>query len=690
MRGRIDGVFDGILRGWAWDPARPGHRLTVSIMIDGEQVAPLAAALPRADLEQAGMGDGRHGLEFPLPLRFQDSAAHEIALATWSYDSLVRLDVATPHVPRRLHMLRGRLEGVARGRLRGWAWDQARPEAAVALELWHEGAVRARLLADRYRPELAHGGIGGGAHGFELELAGLAPEGAELELRSAPEFGDWTLGRLLVPAALPPAGPPPPRHFLDEARQAEAGQDHASAARILDHGLRLHPGDFELLVLRARVHLALQQWETAEAAARQALALQPDHPVPTVLLARLTGALERHAEAAAFWSRIGPQDSAWRERLTRRPQHLAAQGRAAEAVAELALAARHRPEDPALARALADATGALGAEGAARAHLRRMVELTPGDQAAALRLASLDRRLADPAAASLASPLVNPALRSWLGPVIGVVEGEVLAAPGLILRGAGLRFSAAAPRELRPGELPAYGLRLEVATGTAEVEFALEPAPRNRGVLRMALELEGEAEVPVTLLLRCPHEADRALLEVRADGRPRLLRFDLPPGEEGALVLRLEGPGGLVAHPPRPLSPIESPRASVPGFEAPELAGRLPLPPPRARGADSLAEPGLPFTTIEVVAPPPALPETLRAVLAATSPFECVLIHEPPDIDDPRIRILPRGAQPAEGWVARVESPPGGGPGWLAALHRQAATAGAASAPGVRLEWRAT
>ena len=43
MRGRIDGVFEGVLRGWAWDPARPGHRLTPRLLVDGELLATLTA-----------------------------------------------------------------------------------------------------------------------------------------------------------------------------------------------------------------------------------------------------------------------------------------------------------------------------------------------------------------------------------------------------------------------------------------------------------------------------------------------------------------------------------------------------------------------------------------------------------------------------------------------------------------------
>lgn len=699
MRGRIDGVFEGVLRGWAWDPARPGHRLALRLLVEGELVATLTAALPRADLEQAGMGDGGHGLELALPLRFQDGAPHEIALEAWWHDRPIRLDTATPRIPRRLHMLRGRLEGIARGRLRGWAWDQSRPDSAVALELWHDGEVLARPLADRHRAELAHGGIGRGAHGFEIDLAGLVREGAELELRCAPEFGDWSLGRVVVPGGMAAdPGPLPRRHFLDEARQAEARQDPAAAARILEHGLRLHPGDFDLLVLRTQVLLALQQWEAAEEAAWQALALRPGHAGPTMLLGRLAGALGRHAEAAEHWSRIAPQDSAWRERLQRRPRHLAALGRTAEVLAELALAARHRPEDPVLAKALADAAEALGAGGAARAHLRRLVELSPGDRAASARLASLDRRLAGEGPESLASPLVNPALRNWLGPVAGVVEGEAWVAAGLVLRGQGLRFAAAAPRALRPGELPAYGLRLDMEESGAEAEFALEPVTSG---LRMGLELQGTPDMAATLLLRREGEADRLLLETRAEARPRLLRFDLPPVPDGALVLRLEGPGALVVHPPRPLSRLRAVLVvandlAAPTFETPGLAGRL-APPPRrtpcptprpASRTELLAEIGLPFTTIEIAPAAPA--GTLHAVLDATSaPFECLLMEGGAAVADPRIRLVPEGAAPAEGWVARVEAPPRGGPGWLSALHREAAATGAASAPGVRLEWRA-
>jgi hypothetical protein len=67
-RGMLDLVSeDGWVEGWAWHPAAPEHRVTVEILVDGEVVGSTLAALHRADLAAAGIGDGNYGFSFALP-----------------------------------------------------------------------------------------------------------------------------------------------------------------------------------------------------------------------------------------------------------------------------------------------------------------------------------------------------------------------------------------------------------------------------------------------------------------------------------------------------------------------------------------------------------------------------------------------------------------------------------------------
>ena len=70
--------------------------------------------------------------------------------------------------------LRGRLDGVADGRIWGWAQDEEHPEAPVALEIMVGGRVAYEVLASAYRPDLAEARIGSGRHAFALPWAGSA------------------------------------------------------------------------------------------------------------------------------------------------------------------------------------------------------------------------------------------------------------------------------------------------------------------------------------------------------------------------------------------------------------------------------------------------------------------------------------------------------------------------------------
>ena len=66
--------------------------------------------------------------------------------------------------------LRGNVDTLAGGRLHGWAQHAARPEVPVCLEVLLDGAVIARTLANRYRADLWHAGLGSGCHAFEVAL----------------------------------------------------------------------------------------------------------------------------------------------------------------------------------------------------------------------------------------------------------------------------------------------------------------------------------------------------------------------------------------------------------------------------------------------------------------------------------------------------------------------------------------
>jgi hypothetical protein len=71
--------------------------------------------------------------------------------------------------------LTGYIDAVANNRVYGWAWDPRRPEARIAIRLVVADDIVAAVLADQPREDLVKGGIGDGAHAFEIEIPENAP-----------------------------------------------------------------------------------------------------------------------------------------------------------------------------------------------------------------------------------------------------------------------------------------------------------------------------------------------------------------------------------------------------------------------------------------------------------------------------------------------------------------------------------
>ena len=67
LTGHIDQADRFSLTGWAMDPARPDEPVALELVLDGTVVGSFAADRHRPDLEQAGLGDGRHAFQVQIP-----------------------------------------------------------------------------------------------------------------------------------------------------------------------------------------------------------------------------------------------------------------------------------------------------------------------------------------------------------------------------------------------------------------------------------------------------------------------------------------------------------------------------------------------------------------------------------------------------------------------------------------------
>ena len=82
--GPLEGYFDGLdghtFSGWAFDPAHPDTPVVLELLDGDGLMARLIANRFRADLEAAGIGDGRHGFELKLARALSPAARHELRI----------------------------------------------------------------------------------------------------------------------------------------------------------------------------------------------------------------------------------------------------------------------------------------------------------------------------------------------------------------------------------------------------------------------------------------------------------------------------------------------------------------------------------------------------------------------------------------------------------------------------------
>ena len=87
LHGNLDLVQRTRIAGWAADPASPETRVVLVVLANGAQIGRVVAGSYRPDLEEAGIGDGRHAFDLVVPDGLAADVRHEIEVrreADWS------------------------------------------------------------------------------------------------------------------------------------------------------------------------------------------------------------------------------------------------------------------------------------------------------------------------------------------------------------------------------------------------------------------------------------------------------------------------------------------------------------------------------------------------------------------------------------------------------------------------------
>ncbi len=152
------------LAGWAWNPAQPDTPISVDLYAGATRVATVLANTYRADLKQAGVGNGNHSFFYPTPAALMTGTAQTVTLKVGGTATVVGTRSVTCQTP----VLGGFFDSIDCNQLAGWAWDRNQPNAPIAVDIYDGTTLIATVLAGNFRQDLLNAGYGNGYHGFTL------------------------------------------------------------------------------------------------------------------------------------------------------------------------------------------------------------------------------------------------------------------------------------------------------------------------------------------------------------------------------------------------------------------------------------------------------------------------------------------------------------------------------------------
>lgn len=588
MRGRIDGISQNALRGWAWDPSRPHERLTVRFRIDGQAFDVVVANLSRRDLKAAGIGDGAHGIRWSLPPALTAGGTREVVLEAVNSDGEIStLDCRAVSFDTFGGSLDGRIEGFRGGRCFGWAWDSLKPTQRVTVRAHWNGDIVAVATADLPRGDLKAAGIGDGAHAFRLEFPPSIWKAAGAEDTIKIDAADGRpIGIIKLPANNLVAT------LVERGRKAERRGDMRAAITALDEAIKLELDSVDALWVRARIAANQGEPEVARRLAQRVLDLSPGHPRAATVLGRLAYADGQYEKAFQLWLMIKPGDTAYRESLIKAGRSLLRLGRPVEVLKFGHAALDLNAGDADAHRLLADAYLSLGHGGGAEPHVKVLAAAQPEDRKLAQQLLRLPRFAPSPPEATAPLEIFEDAtLRTWTGQANGTTSGTVEPVRGVILRPRSrkgkVEYSVVEPQEFQAGELPHYGLRLAAHGSSAELACRIRPNAAE--LLHMGIRYYFEAratgrrsaKLTLNLVFAGPSgPICRKLTSCTLTSRAQLRSVDLaldkglsvwPAQGEAWLVMVLGAGSSAVLRIPRPLCLLPHTRGEVKGQEGPPL-----------------------------------------------------------------------------------------------------------------------
>lgn len=183
--GFLDCISQNLIYGWACNKSQFNEKIKVQILNNGVTLGEIVADRLRPDLKIAGFGDGKHGFQFEVQGGLDPYSENRIDAR------FVLNDLPLQNSPQTIEASKisaatlapvtfkpggyGNIDVATRQGIAGWAQDSLQPEAPADLQILDNGVLLARILANSYREDLYHAGIGNGYHSFHLLIPGGLP-----------------------------------------------------------------------------------------------------------------------------------------------------------------------------------------------------------------------------------------------------------------------------------------------------------------------------------------------------------------------------------------------------------------------------------------------------------------------------------------------------------------------------------
>ena len=198
--GHFDELSSTLVRGWAWRSDIPNTSLTVDIYYKSDAMAQASkirtsANLYRADLANAGYGNGYHGFQCTVDWTNKAPGTYVFNVFALGGNDINPQIAGSPKYIA-IRPSTGNVDEVSTSQIRGWVWKPDAPNSSIEAHIYIRrlnGEVVGGYVAkaNQYRGDLANAGYGNGNHGFSYSInwANLPEERLSVEVYSVDNSG---------------------------------------------------------------------------------------------------------------------------------------------------------------------------------------------------------------------------------------------------------------------------------------------------------------------------------------------------------------------------------------------------------------------------------------------------------------------------------------------------------------------